>query len=494
MQSITNKISSIRETLSGSYQKPSTEKVEGFIKDLQESSIAKDYLFVKRGLAEQTIKHFNLGYDKEKNAISIPVYKRGELINIRYRFLDNNDMKYTQEKGCEVWLYNEDGISKGLKKGGVLIVEGEFDLISSWQAGFKNVISPASGKNSYGVWLELLDNIPKVYIAYDNDKPGKSASLKLSERIGVDKCMEVLYPDGIKDANEYFSNFDRTDFIELIKNARPFYKYTFRGVNDILDDMRNKKDNLLKIKLIPYVEFEEDWIAIISGDSNSGKTSYVMNIANELANKGIPTLVMPFERGIKSVGKRFLQIKFDMTNQDFNFVEDSEWNKMISETVNLPLYFSVPNVNEVKDTIEKGKRLFDIKVIIVDHLNYLVRKDNENENVAISKTLMDFKQIAQENNIIFLLVHHINKPVTKSSKPQRPRKEDLKGSSALYQDPEAVIMLYPPDDGKLEVNILKSKGDMGFKIFDFDTKKGIVKENNEVDNTSENIEKVWESL
>ena len=82
------------------------------------------------------------------------------------------NLKYTQEKGCEVWIYNEDGISRGQSKGGVLITEGEFDCMSAWQAGFKNVISPASGKDSYGVWIELLDSIPKVYIAYDNDKAG----------------------------------------------------------------------------------------------------------------------------------------------------------------------------------------------------------------------------------------------------------------------------------------------------------------------------------
>ena len=100
--------------------------------------------------------------------------------------------KYTQEKGCEIWLFNEDGIQKDNQRV-VYSLWREFDCMSAWQSGFKNVISPASGKDSYGIWLELLDTIPKVYISYDNDKPGKSASLDFSERVGTEKSFEILY-------------------------------------------------------------------------------------------------------------------------------------------------------------------------------------------------------------------------------------------------------------------------------------------------------------
>jgi len=77
--------------------------------------------------------------------------------------------------------------------------------------------------------------------------------------------------------------------------------------------MREKKENTYKFKCIPYIEFEEDWIAVISGVSNAGKTTHVLNIANELGDKNIPVLILPFERGIKTVGKRFLQVRTDKT-------------------------------------------------------------------------------------------------------------------------------------------------------------------------------------
>lgn len=477
MSPLAEKIQSIKQTLNGAYEKPNQSKVDEFCSDLVATPHALDYLNITRGINKETIENFKLGYDKEKDAISIPVYKRGELINIRYRFINpEGKQKYTQEKGCEVWIYNEDGIAKGQSKGGVLITEGEFDLMSCWQAGFKNVISPASGKDSYGVWLELLDTIPKVYIAYDNDKPGKKASIELAERVGSDKSFEVLYPEGIKDANDYFKVHTADDYKNLIRNARPYYKYKFSTVQDIIGSMREKNDVFLKLKTVPFIEFEEDWLVIVSGDSNIGKTSYVMNIANELVQKDIPTLVLPFERGTKSVGKRFLQVRNNKTQEEFISFSDDQWLELLRDTVELPLYFSVPHNDEIKEIILRAKRIFNTKVVIVDHLNYLVRKSINNENTETSKMLQEFKSLAQELGIVFIIVHHINKPQGVGTIKRKPQKEDLKGSSSIYQDPEAVVMLSSPETGKIEIDIVKNKGNMGSKVFDFNLATGVIGE------------------
>lgn len=472
-----SKIQSMRDTMGGSYLKPSVEKVEKFCEDLKNTPHALDYLTITRGINNQTIENFRLGYDKDKDAISIPVYKRGELINIRYRFINpEGKQKYTQEKGCEVWIYNEDGIDKAQEKGAVLVVEGEFDLMSVWQSGLKAVISPASGKDSYGVWIELLDTIPKVYIAYDNDKPGKQASKEMAERIGTDKCFEVSYPDNIKDANDYFKENSISEFRKLISSARPYFKYKFSGVGDVIESIRIKKDDIIKLRTIPYVEFEEDWLVILSGVSNAGKTSVAMNIANELIGRKIPTLILPFERGVKTVGKRFIQTRYSKTQHELEAFDDSDWDKLVDDASQIPLYFAMPGRDEIKDIIARAKRIFNTKVVIVDHLDYLVRRSSENHNVETSNTLQEFKALAQEHNIIFIIVHHIKKQEGVGSVPKKPKMEDLKGSSSAYQDPEAVIMLSSPGKGLLEVDIVKNKGTMGSRIFDFNVATGVIGE------------------
>lgn len=477
---IQEKIQSIRQTLNASYVKPNPAKVDEYIKSLKENTQAMDYLNVTRGLTKETIEYFKLGYDPVKNAITIPIFKRDELVNIKYRHLEPKGAKYSQEKGAEVWIFNEQGIDKAKEKGQILVVEGEIDCMTAWQAGFRSVVSPASGKDSYGVWIELLDNIPKVYVSYDNDKPGKIAALELADRVGLDKTYEVVYPDGIKDANEFFKKYDLSEYNKLVKKAQPFYSHKYQNLGSVIEEIKLKGDNRLRLDTIPFVKFGTDWMAVISGSSGIGKTSYVMNIANELVEKNIPTLVLPFERGIKSVGARFIQVRCHRTEDELIAFDDGDWNKVIPDLIDLPLYFSMPESNDISHIVTQAKKYFGIKVVIIDHLDYSITTGKgENEVSIMKKILQGWKSIAIEQEIIFLVVHHINKPANGLT-VQKPKKENLKGGSSVYQVPEAVIMLSEPEDNKLEITVDKNKGKEGSKIYEFNKATGVVGDETEI--------------
>jgi archaellum biogenesis ATPase FlaH len=474
MGSLKDKVATLGETAGGMYRKPEIALLERYIADLAENNTALDYLHVSRNLTDDTIKHFKLGYDKDRDAIAIPIFKRGELINIKYRLINPIDRpKYTQEKDCEVWIYNEEGIQYGMKKGHMMIVEGEFDLMSCWQAGMRSIVSPASGKDSYGLWLELVDNIPKIYISYDNDKPGREAAIKLAERIGVEKCQEIIYPDEtIKDANDYFKKYTFDDHKELVKGARPFYNYQFTDMLGVINDLRFNKKETIKLEFIPGVKLGQDWLMVVSGKSNVGKTSYVMNLAEELVKNDIPTLVLPFERGTQVVGTRFLQVKYNYSEGDFENLENDEWEKISKECLHTPLYFSMPTKAEVFEIIKKSKRIFNTRVVIIDHLDYMIRSTQHKEQ-EIGTTLQELKRLAEENKILMIIVTHIRKIESAgSSQKKKPNVEDLKGSSSLYQDPECVVMLTKDDDGHLVVDVVKNKGKMMHAEYNFNADSG----------------------
>lgn len=469
---IRDSIMSVRETIGRDYTKPDPKKLEGFKRNLTEDSKAYKYLTDDRGLTKETIIHFELGYDTEKDAVAIPIYKDGELINIKYRLLEPKDHKYLGEKNAETWLFNEAGLkhAEEHKPSAVLIVEGEFDAIACWQAGIRNVISTASGKDSYGVWVQKLDSIGRVYVAFDNDKGGRETSRTFAERVGQKKCREIVYPDGFKDANDFFKVHNIEDFRNLVKDAKPYYSYDFKNIGDVINELRKGEGEIVTSKWIPNVKMEKDWLVVLSGDTNIGKTSYSMNVARDIAEQGKPVLVMPFERGIVSVGKRFLQVLFNKTSEDFAFTPDKEWDSLIDKVINLPVYFSVPKKNDVVDIIRRSVRYFGVKVVIIDHLDYIIRHTGGNRENEIANTLQDYKRIAEELGVVMIIVTHLRKRET----GEKPTLQDLKGSSSLSQDPECVVLLSSEEAGVITVDIAKNKGYMQTKDFGIRLETGVM--------------------
>lgn len=470
-----NKIQSLQQTLKVDYTKPDVTRLETMVENLR-GSPGWDYLTKERGFNEETISHFKLGYDSKRNAIAIPHFKNSELINIKYRFLEPKDVRYTSEPNAEQWLFNDAGIEVALSKGAIAIAEGEMDCISLWQAGFKNVISPGSGANSYGVWIEQIDKIKQVWIAYDNDQPGQSAARELAERLGVEKCRNVQYPDGIKDANEYIQKHTEQDFRELFGKATPFYKYEFSGLGEVIQKIIDDPLEYLEISLLPNVKLERDQLVVLSGITNGGKTSISLNILKELANKGIPSLIMPFERGVYSVGRRYLQVALGKTQDDMQFTTKEEWAKHIPMLARQPVYFTVPDRSKINETIARAKRLFGVRLVIIDHLDYVIRNQMGNRETAIADTMQGLKRLAEQHGVIIVVVTHVRKLDDPGSHTNRkPNLDDLKGSSSLKQDPEVVAIVHPTVDRKgLEVDIQKNKGPMTSKIYQINTDTGVI--------------------
>lgn len=466
-----NKIQSLQQSVGIEYTKPDPNKLDKMTGALRDSP-GWDYLTKERGLTEDTIKHFRLGYDSGRNAIAIPHFKGGELINIKYRFLEPKEMRYTSEPNAEQWLFHDEGLEVGLEKNAVAIAEGEMDCISLWQLGFKNVISPGSGANSYGTWIETLDKLKSVWIAYDNDDAGQSAAKELAERIGPEKCRNVLYPGDIKDANEFIKDHGEKDLRELFAQAKPFYKYEFSGLGDVIQKIIDDPMDYVTIDLMPGVLLERDNLVVVSGETNAGKSTYSLNIIKELAQKDIPTLFLPIERGVYSLGRRLLQILLGKTQEDMQFTSKDEWVKAIQALGRLPIYMAKPTVKDLGKTIVRAKRLFGIRLVIIDHMDYLIR-GSANKEALISEKMHELKHIAEENGVIVVVISHINRGAVVGG--QRPTIKNLKGSSSLEQDSEIAIMLYPTDDlSGIEIDVQKNKGPMKKAFRKINVETGVI--------------------
>jgi DNA primase len=112
----------------------------------------------------------------------------------------------------------------------LFITEAILDGLSLWQAGFKNVIA-LYGTNGWTPHHEQLlkeTGTTEVYLCLDNDKSGEEATARLEKEILpplVKQIHVVRWPEGVKDANEFFASRSPADFekqcLEPLKPAQP---------------------------------------------------------------------------------------------------------------------------------------------------------------------------------------------------------------------------------------------------------------------------------
>ncbi len=112
----------------------------------------------------------------------------------------------------------------------LFITEAIFDALSLWQAGFKNAVALYGAHGWTGDHEKLLrDNgTTEIYLALDNDQTGAEATERLGKEILpplVKQIHVVKWPEGVKDANDFFLSRSATDFekqcLEPLKPAQP---------------------------------------------------------------------------------------------------------------------------------------------------------------------------------------------------------------------------------------------------------------------------------
>lgn len=164
-----------------------------------------------RGWPEGTASTYRLGMTK--SAIAIPVFDSKErLVSIRYRIrpaLESKERpKYWGVEGANDPNILYGGFTMPPNKGKLLVlVEGEFDTISSQLAGVPtlNFINGAGWKDGRETVTEkLLNKFQRVVVAYDQDEAGGKGSYEIEYAMQTDRIQTLLWDKDLgKDPGEY---------------------------------------------------------------------------------------------------------------------------------------------------------------------------------------------------------------------------------------------------------------------------------------------------
>lgn len=286
------------------------DQVKSYIKQCRDNiTEAADYL-KSRGISLNTASVNGLGYDPDKKAIVIPsIINNGEGLSYSLRFTDaDNNIRYQNAKGLSVGLFMGKGVE--LTSGILFVTEGAFDALSIREAGFDNVIALNSGNNA-DKFIELLRSVKstaKVFIAMDNDAAGVGYRDKISEGLqGLGIAFEVIeLPESAKDVNELFAANPEALRAILCRVTNP----------DMANKINSHKVGSLLPGFIGFVSDEENnkyistglkcldkaiggglypKLYVIGAISSLGKTTFALQIVNNIAQAGNDVLIFSLE-------------------------------------------------------------------------------------------------------------------------------------------------------------------------------------------------------
>ena len=217
-------------------------------------------------------------YDKFRNRLMFPVIDvRGDVIAFAGRSLDGSEPKYLNSP--ETMLYSKRrslygiNFAKNTKRGSILLVEGNIDVVTLHQAGIDNAVA-TMGTSLTTEQTRLISRYAKeIIICYDNDPAGiKATDRAISILKNSEFSVKVLHlPDRVVDGKKV--KIDADDYIKL-NGAASFEKL-----------MRVSEN---------HIEYE---LAVLRGsadlESDDGRVEYLKK-AGELIAK----LASPVEREV----------------------------------------------------------------------------------------------------------------------------------------------------------------------------------------------------
>ncbi len=163
--------------------------------------------------------------------------------------------------------------------------------------------------------------------------------------------------------------------------------------------------------------FEGGELIVVSGITKHGKSLWCQSVTKNMADDGVRSLWFSYEMPVRQFLMRFGD--------------------------NLPVFYLPQELKGrilpwIESRIWEAKLKYDIKVVFIDHLHFLVDLAKlRNPSLEIGAIVRGIKRIAMTHNIVIFLIAHL----TKLKYEQEPTVNDLRDTSFLGQESDSVLII-----------------------------------------------------
>lgn len=308
-------------------------------------------------------------YDKFRGRVIFPILNTGgKVIGFGGRIVANGEPKYLNssdsvafKKGNNLYALN---ITKDYvkKDDSLILVEGYMDVISLYQAGIRNVsasLGTALTENQAKLIKRYTSN---VILSYDADSAGQNATLRGLDILYHEDCRaRVLIVNEGKDPDEFVKANGRDAYLHLAKSALPFGDYKLvkaKEKYDMNDDQQKLSYLHDAIKILRGMKpVEADlYIGAISGDTGISEAA----IRKEYEGESGKNVQGPFKTERQNLDNKVQMsegeqdlIKLMLLDSTFAKIPDDLKHDVFKDPIGLSIYKAIK-------TIDNGERPLDI--------------------------------------------------------------------------------------------------------------------------------------
>lgn len=304
----------------------SDEEITAYLSKARDNIEAgRDYL-KSRGIKLATAAEAGIGYDTDKQAVVIPnfTWEGGYSYALRYT---NPQMKirYQNAAGRPVGFFNVAALKNSMDKA-VFITEGAFDALSILQAGYR-AVALNSGDN-IPKFIDFLreyrsrapgDYFGTFYICMDNDEAGERFSQALAEGLKTVNpeggYLIVNVAEGYKDVNELQAVDPRKLRANINRAIRPLEAQAVDAhkVGALMAGFRAYISDAEANRSIPtgFSNFDKaiggglfPRLYVFGAVTSLGKTTLVLQVADQLAQRGQDVIIFSLEMPKESIISR----------------------------------------------------------------------------------------------------------------------------------------------------------------------------------------------
>ncbi len=251
----------------------------------EKGQVAYNY-FKKRGLTDETIRHFGLGFaqmysddlykylkgkgyedtflkdtglvtisekgafDKFWNRAMFPIMdERDRVIAFGGRVMGDGEPKYLNSPETKVFDKSNNlfalNYAKLSRRGYFLLCEGYMDVISLHQAGFTNAVASLGTALTDRQATKISKYVKEVYLTYDSDGAGTKAAIRaipILESKGI--VVKVVNMKPYKDPDEFIKALGADEYQKRIDEAESsfFFEIRIMASRYNMDEPREKTD------------------------------------------------------------------------------------------------------------------------------------------------------------------------------------------------------------------------------------------------------------